>query len=164
MSQQSHPHISNRKSSNESILRRQSRKAGDDFTSMPILSIQKDVETSDQSRNYIETAERRRISNSSHRIEIQNLLNNDHGVAADMDMTSRTRPIQKLTCDEGNCGKSFITVESLNLHRRRKHACPTSIVCHICHCSFSTSANLDKHVCCWLIFIFSSLFRSQLAP
>lgn len=119
--------------------------AGKEFSSMSRLSLSGQQATSGFLPD-LSSFSPQRAASSSHRIEIRNLLNKDSSSSSATKTSSRPMRVQKLTCEDSNCGKSFVTLESLDLHRKRKHACPTSIVCDICGCSFSSPANLDKHV------------------
>ena len=79
------------------------------------------------------------------RIRVDDLLNHDEpaSFASMRNLSTNTRVIR---CTIDNCGKEFLSEESLLSHQRRSHAAPTKNVCPHCHSSFSNVPNLNKHV------------------
>lgn len=55
-------------------------------------------------------------------------------------------PEFKIECNFSGCKRKFPTEEALQAHKRRAHAAPTSYKCPICHSTFSSAQNRNKHV------------------
>lgn len=85
---------------------------------------------------------------SNNRIKVENLLNNApaRGKSSHRVSPTSTNDIFNIVCGIDNCNRKFASAEALQNHQRRTHPGPTAYVCKHCKSSFSTSANLTKHV------------------
>lgn len=98
-------------------------------------------------------------SSDGHRIKVQNLLNNAPARGKSSHRSTPSSPdIFDIVCDAPNCSRKFATKDALYGHKKRSHAAPTGYICSVCQSSFSTPANLSKHVSKRQ---FSSIFRSS---
>lgn len=97
---------------------------------------------------------------SNNRIKVENLINTAPARGKSSHRTSPlpTNDIFDIACGIDNCNRRFASPDALQAHQRRTHPCPTSYVCKHCKSSFSTSANLTKHVR-YSYNLFSNRFR-----
>lgn len=83
----------------------------------------------------------------SGRIRVSDLLNE---APARGKPSHRPTPLQSniftIVCNVENCGRRFATKEALQGHQKRSHMAPTQYLCQQCSSTFSSSANLNKHV------------------
>lgn len=81
------------------------------------------------------------------KIKVEDLLND---APARGKTSHRPTPVQSdiftIVCTVENCGKRFATSDALHAHQRRSHAAPTPFICRQCKSTFSSAANLNKHV------------------
>lgn len=87
------------------------------------------------------------MSSSYNRIRVEDLLND---VPARGKISHRSTPVQadifKYVCQIDQCGRRFQSANALLAHQKRMHSPPTQYVCPKCSSSFSSRANLTKHV------------------
>lgn len=81
-------------------------------------------------------------SSKYNRVSVKDLLNEDN------ESEDKVEYVKKdgIICHIDNCGRQFVSQESLIAHQKRSHAAPTKYICHYCRSSYSTVPNLNKHV------------------
>lgn len=87
------------------------------------------------------------------RVRVQDLLNEDPTPSARHDLRVASSSVRvrssnraEFKCATPNCGRSFQSKTSLSAHKRQCKPGPTPFVCSRCSSSFSSNANLNKHV------------------
>lgn len=97
---------------------------------------------------------------SYNRVRVQDLLNeedsslsrstpNTGGFSRDkgtVPSSNGQRILQDYECESPQCGRIFVSKGSLSAHKRTCRPAPTPFVCTQCNTSFSSNANLNKHV------------------
>lgn len=80
------------------------------------------------------------------RVRVEDLLNDEPSIPTSSQPSSFRRSDSAIICHVKDCGRRFVSKESLEAHQRRSHAAATPFVCPHCHISYSTIPNLNKHV------------------
>lgn len=80
------------------------------------------------------------------RIGIDELLNSSDISTQEKSLPSGSSGVSIVTCNIDNCGRRYTSEESLKIHQSRHHATPTSLICRQCQTTYSSVANLNKHV------------------
>lgn len=89
------------------------------------------------------------MSTATHynRIAVRDLLNEAPARGRISHRPTQLKPdIFQFDCGINQCPRRFATKSALIAHQRRSHAQPTRYECSYCLSTFSTAANLTKHV------------------
>ena len=91
------------------------------------------------------------------RVRVADLLNHEPGSSSSQGKPKKDKASSSdsdtpgrfvdVECEIGHCKRKFPTKEALLAHQKRSHPVPTEFICEQCNSSFSTSPNLNKHVC-----------------